>query len=363
MNFRPYMNSKFRIALFALMICVTSGVSADEAAEKVNDRSFFEEYELLEKQYHKKRVASNATRTANHADSKPFRALSKSDALPGFAKTSDRLAVAYDVHFYLLSSEDASFLEKGSLLGSLRHGVLTDEQCDGLLHFIQTDQFQESGKESSQFLSLKNDALECLLELSELPVGLTAAMIRMVRDESKDPIWREYVLQHFVMLYRAKWPADSPQDTKKGQRERRAIQRALAASIFHCDSGLAGTALIVVEDLSRDYPEFENVLSRSAKMIARDEKACMSSRTTALSMIEGSAEPETIALAGELASNQQHPLAIRIAATGRLREWSHASAQAHAELQKVKSVQNGGRKARMLQAVAEERIFNGRPAK
>ena len=361
MNFKFYNNRKSLASLLAA-ICVASVAVAKPSAGSASDRGFLEEYEVLEKQFQEQRNSKRAGQQNGVENRKPLRSIAR-DVLPGFAKGSDRLEAAFDVHFSTLVSPDASFHEKGTLLGSLRHGALTEEQCDGLLYFIQLDQLRENGKESTRFLSLKNDALECLIELPSSPVGLTSAMITMVRDESKDLIWREYVLQHFVMLYRAKWPVGTVAN-KEGRRERQAIQRALAASMFHCDSGLAGTGLIVVEDLSRDYPEFENVLERSAKMIARDENACASSRITALSMIQDTADEEMVTLACELASNDQQSLAIRIAAAGRLREWSSDSAQAHAELQKMKrGEQHKSKQARMLNLVAEQKTLNRQFAK
>ena len=103
------------------------------------------------------------------------------------------------------------------------------------------------------------------------------------------------------------------------------------------DSGLAGTALIVVEDLAKDYPEFQGgILHRAALRVVASPECSLSSRITALSILgSGVDDPRCFRIVADLAENPKEPLALQITATGQLARMAKSNARAKEKLQNI----------------------------
>lgn len=225
-----------------------------------------------------------------------------------------------------LKDDSVAFMEKSKLLHSLRHGHVEESESIYLLYYLAYNEYIHEGGEDMYALSLMNDALECLLEQAPMHEGLGSLMLAIVRDGGAGPIWREYVLQHFDKYYRAYL-----KDSDGEGLEMAYMQQALAAALYHQDSGLAGTALIVLEKLRQDYDEFQGASLRTSLLrLAVGENAELSSRVTALAMLGSMQEPtsQEIAFAIQYAGDSTSPLVLRMASVGCLKRWAVKNEQA-----------------------------------
>lgn len=260
-----------------------------------------------------------------------------------------------------VTKSDRKFLDKSRDLQSMRRGEVTDEQSLALLDFISTNDSAPNDQTDLQYLSLKNDALVCLIEQDPLHVELGGVMLSLVKDTSQDALWREYVLQHYGLFYRARWPVVDDVDVGETEaKERRDFQETLATALFHEDSGLAGTALIVIEDLAMDYPEFQgDVLRRAALRVAKSPLCGMTSRVTALSILGGeSQDEESLKMIADVAQNVDESLALRITATGQLARRAKSDMVAKEKLQNVAWLSNqSNHKEKRLKGVAERHLL------
>lgn len=231
-----------------------------------------------------------------------------------------------------LKDSGADFRAKNAELSQLRQSDFSKEECNALMSFIVTKRLKDDGREDLYHLSHKNDALACLIEHRPVPSGLGQLMISIVGDETEDPIWREYVLQYFYDYYHAKWPVETEVEASDIS-ERILFQRALAAAAFHDDSGIAGTALIVLEELSSDYPEFTPaIINKAARRVALSPDCCVSSRITAVSVLGEQTNNEDIETISRIANDSTAQLALRVAATGRIARWANVNADAQGQL-------------------------------
>lgn len=270
----------------------------------------------------------------------------------------------YPEKFAILGSVEASALNKSRAINGIRKGHASASEIAALHSFVEMPAPGTHGTEDLNVLSVKNDALVCLLEMRPIPDGLGQSMISIVLDETEGPVWREYVLQYFGMYYRAKWPPDST--TQGGGRivsdpERIAMQQALAAAIFQKESGLSGTALIVIDELAKDYPEFQgSALARGARFLAKANKTCPASRVTAVSMLAENPTTEDLEIAGQLASDRSEALAVRVAATGCLARWSQSELAAEEKLKSLAMRPDSDRAGQHLARIAEIRLEQNR---
>ncbi|WP_309399958.1 hypothetical protein [Cerasicoccus maritimus] len=228
----------------------------------------------------------------------------------------------YPQSLKLLVEDDGDFRLKDSLLREMRFEDISSEDVAALMSFLLVRKVDEYGAENLQHLSHKNDALVCLLDQSPMPEDLGKLMLKIVHDESEDIVWREYVLQYFAEYYRSMWPigdnAGNPDMPL-----RRAMQRTLAQALFMEDSPLSGTALIVLNNLADDYPEFgRGVMAKASRRLAASPEACTASCITALSLLPDAPENEDVLMTSDIAQNSSAQYAVRVAAAGRLAKWS-----------------------------------------
>lgn len=254
-----------------------------------------------------------------------------------FAHGNSRRVAKVDQALYpetvaAIADPSADYRAKNERLFHLRLSGMSEAESAALLSFLFEKKLKEDGTEDLEHLSHKNDALAGLISQRPLPNELGWLMCSIAQDENESIVWREYVLQYFTDYYRAKWPLEEENSASKNPYERQALQRMLAAALFHEDTGLAGTALIVVEDLGSDYPEFsKEILSRAARRIVASPDSSLASRITAVSILGETPDGADITLVSNVALDIDSPLALRMAAVGRLKAWSN-DPRAHTSL-------------------------------
>jgi len=234
----------------------------------------------------------------------------------------------------VVANPEKRFLDKCRNLQDLRGGSMTREQSSALLGYISVSTRKTASGVELELLSLKNDALICLIEQNPLHEQLGDTMIALIRNPEVHLVWREYVLQHLGIYYRARWPEITSTAYKA---ERNAIQETLAAALFHEDSPLAGTALIVVEDLSNDYPEFgKSILYRAARRVATSEDCSIASKLSAISIIGGEDKnEESLRIVADIVEDESEPFALRVTAIGKLSRMANSSVSAKERLQNI----------------------------
>lgn len=304
------------------------------------------------------RRSSHASASSRSAKNAGFQAAAPSrnsarKPLEEFAVVRSSGPVLVDVASYpasmrQLGSVEGSFSSKNGELITLRADGIDDAECAALMSFLATRKLNDDGSEDLYHLSLKNDALICLIEHRPLPAGLGKLMIEVVQDEAEGPIWREYVLQYYPDFYRASWPVGEAHAPSAGQ-DRLAMQRSIAAAIFHEDTGLGGTALIVLENLAADYPEFQgDILKRACRQIVNSDATCLASQITALSMMSEDPEGADVDIASTIAKDGTKELTLRMAAAGRLAHWSEKHPKARTELETVSRMTEQSKAAQKL---------------
>ncbi|MDQ8209679.1 hypothetical protein QEH52_19325 [Coraliomargarita sp. SDUM461003] len=105
-------------------------------------------------------------------------------------------AAAYPERLSALASDNASFLNKCRAIRSVSEGAMALDEVFALTSFVATRSPMKDEQEDLKFLSLKNDALVCLIQAEPLPDDFGGLMLSMVVDETEGPIWREYSDTH-----------------------------------------------------------------------------------------------------------------------------------------------------------------------
>ena len=137
--------------------------------------------------------------------------------------------------------------------------------------------------------AVKNDVLDKLLRQDTLPDGLGLHMVEMAQNADTDPVWRDYCVQFMTPLYErragelAVKPHKENYSVQNHFAELSAVREAMLQALEERDNTLAGTALIGLENLSRNHDGFDReMITAKAVEITTDEMASMESRLTAL---------------------------------------------------------------------------------
>lgn len=143
--------------------------------------------------------------------------------------------------------------------------------------------FKEQGDlDLVSFNAVKNDLLNVLIAQEQLPQDLGRRLVSMYRNPDNDDLWRDYSLQHIAMYCERRW-RDAEVAPDDG--ERREFAAAFRSAFNERKTHIAGTALLGWDCLSGRYPEFgRSELEKQVLEIARDPRACVAARATALSL-------------------------------------------------------------------------------
>jgi len=130
-----------------------------------------------------------------------------------------------------------------------------------------------------QWNAVKNDVVAALLKQKDFPQTLPIVLVSGFRDETHDPVWRDYCVQFMARSYERSDGAAA---------SRRLLLDALWQATKEQDETFAGTALIGLERLSR-YTEAVDcdAVAQTAVIVAGNSDMRGASRITALRMAAG----------------------------------------------------------------------------
>jgi hypothetical protein len=150
------------------------------------------------------------------------------------------------------------------------------ELCD-LLMKKTSDQAELN---ATEWNSVKNEALDKLIDQKKLPDGLGKLIVDMYRSRATEEIWRDYCVQHMTLYCQRKWPGSPapPDDAEAGM-----IRSALWEAADETGGTIAGTALLGLERLSRTDPSLDRKrVGAKALSYASSPATPSKTRTTAL---------------------------------------------------------------------------------
>ncbi|MBW7908453.1 MAG: hypothetical protein H3C50_05965 [Kiritimatiellae bacterium] len=129
------------------------------------------------------------------------------------------------------------------------------------------------------------------------PAGLTEFLLGLVRDESADPVLRNYATQHLTLTWMS----------RVGAREREEIEAVLEACLTDRFGPLAGSALLGLQRMDRAAGDDSKraLRARQAERIVQNFSQDGASRATALSVLT-ELSPESAVIVGDTVF--QHPV-------------------------------------------------------
>lgn len=169
-------------------------------------------------------------------------------------------------------------------------GQLSADDVKAVLAFLDlrvNDQDPDNPLRGVSFNGLKNDLMVLLLrqEDRQLHKELGFAMLRMFRDPENDETWRDYCVQFFADYYQDRWTHEGA-PAELNPAEEAARQEMVSAywdAVSEVDTGIAGTALLAMERVSRSDSRLNREqVAKTAVTLAAGDKTASSTRIAAL---------------------------------------------------------------------------------
>ncbi|RKX38561.1 MAG: hypothetical protein DRP64_15505, partial [Verrucomicrobia bacterium] len=193
--------------------------------------------------------------------------------------------------------------------------------------------------------SIRNDLYEVLLRQKEMPEGLGDLLTGVVNNPDQDGMWRNYCIQFMAPCYERltteyteNTEGDLATKNTKEHEERtsvnpvassvaggeiaelKAVRESLWNALDERDNSNAGTALLGLDKLSRNHPEFEREQIDAAMLdLASDNEASVANRITALRLCGERGNDQALETARALAQNGDTTM-LRCAAIATLGE-------------------------------------------
>lgn len=260
----------------------------------------------------------------------------------------DRLSSQY----LLLYDSRANYVKRAEAASAVDPDQLDAPHLDSLIAWLahtppgEGNPFSELAE-----LSLKNDMLvRCLGSAVDREV-IGQLMLHVVNDTSQSPLWREYVLQHFVDFYESTWMG-AEASYLSGLRN--AFQAVLANCLFE-DSALCGTSVINLIDLCRSCPEFKSrPVKKAAKAIVKDTGARPESRISALHLLGERGGRRAARIASRVLIEEPRPnTGVQLAAMGALKSLPDWHPEVVANLEAFLAASTHGRLRRLARTLLD----------
>ena len=294
--------------------------------------------------------------------------------------------------------------KRHATLNSLTRQLSTNDVAE-LLAFLESHPGDYAGLRPITFNAIKNDVLDVLLRQDKPVIGLGGKLVDMLRDPQQDETWRDYCVQYLAPYYTTVYPAqnEAPMNcnafvtdevfTQGGGRrpgglsspapmdgnafagtsnatlsgspppasnsslptancplpadlvpEQTKILTAYWEAVASTSKTVAGTALLGLERLSRQYPEFDRErVAKAVVTLANDEATGEPTRITTLRLCGMMKRPEaleTVRIAAQTGTTVPLRMAA-IAALGELggkEDMEYLQAVATAETPRLKPV-------------------------
>jgi hypothetical protein len=154
---------------------------------------------------------------------------------------------------------------------------------------------------------LRNVILDKLVEQSNPSADLPAVLVSIYQNQEQDIVMRDYAVQHMNPAY-----------PRANEEEKTALSRALWQATEETDSSIAGTALLALNDLARNHPEFNrDQIAQTALKLAGDEHCGELARITAVQLCGQKQVTQAATLVLQLAQSASS-MPLRIAAIAAL---------------------------------------------
>jgi hypothetical protein len=192
--------------------------------------------------------------------------------------------------------------------------ILPPHEIDALIQFLED---KTVGGPDEDIRGEKNDILEALIEQEPQSARLQGELLSMFRDKTHEEWWRNFCVQHFELLYRKKWSGGSAVSTDK---DRITMAGAYQEALAETGNSIAGTALLGMARLAKDYPEFDQkAVSKSAVNIAGNTGADSRSRIAALQVAGGSGCSDILPVARSIVTSGA-AISLRMSAVAAISE-------------------------------------------
>lgn len=178
---------------------------------------------------------------------------------------------------------------------------------------------QAQGMSSEEWAALYNDALNILNTLGEPLPDYTQRLIRLVKEEEREEVLRDYALQHLLSYieFQVEVPDREELLESSGEVALAAVQTSLPATYLLGIYQMAGKP---------GYPN-RDLIAEEALSIASDEDSIVLNRISSIQICAQLGYTDALPLALEMAKNQELRTGLRaasIAAVGMLGSKEHS---------------------------------------
>lgn len=203
------------------------------------------------------------------------------------------------------------------------------QDIDALKDFLVADIPSDVKIPRGAYNSIRNDLYEVLLRQKDMPEGLGDLLTGVVNNPDQDGMWRNYCIQFMPEFYaKAKGTTKEESSVNSvassaagGERaELQSVRESLWNALGERENSNAGTALLGLDKLSRNHPEFDREQIDAAMLdLASDQEASVANRITALRLCGEQGNTGALETARTLAQNGDTTM-LRCAAIATLGE-------------------------------------------
>ena len=180
---------------------------------------------------------------------------------------------------------------------------LPAEQCQDLIDFLNMRLDDQKDLTDVQLNALKNQALDKLIAQDVVPDRVGTMIADMYNDRRHDDLWRDYCVQHFALYYERMWPTG---DAPERDPDFLAIREAYWRAARETDTGIAGTALLGLERISRLDARFDRRKVESYVLhYAVNPSTPTDTRTTAMHLCALTEQPSVLGSARSVADKEE----------------------------------------------------------
>lgn len=157
----------------------------------------------------------------------------------------------------------------------------------------------------------------------ETPIeGLGHFLVELAQSNELNEVCRDYAVQFFPYVYQNRWEAGSAFDNTDSQStdnfERQSLIDGFSQALTESDTTLAGTALLAVDYLEKDYPEMKELNAHeAAEEILNNPGSCEASKITAL-LIGSKSDNENVLESARVIAQTGETIPLRLAAVNAL---------------------------------------------
>lgn len=169
-----------------------------------------------------------------------------------------------------------------------------------------------------EYNSIRNDVMEILLRQEQLPNGIGQLLTEIYNNPKQDEIWRNYSIQFMAPFYERQSNKAGGAGSSPANNELKLVEESLWKALDERDNSNAATALLGLDNLSGNFPEFEKSDVQAAMVdLATDDTASEANRITALRLCGQQGHVEALEPARDVAQHGETTL-LRCAAIATL---------------------------------------------